>query len=113
MIRRLTSAPKPAAARLEVVGDVVGAGQAHRAAVAHAVVAGEVGRRFGRRDDVVGRQPVVGMGQVDIDDLGPGGLQRRHGLADARLHARLHALDEVLPRQPQPHAAQPGGGLVV
>ena len=39
-------------------------------AVAHAVVAGEVRRGLGRRDDVVGRQRVFRVRQRDVDDLG-------------------------------------------
>ena len=55
-MRRFTSGPKPGVARARVhVGDV---GAVDPQAVAHAVVAREVRRRLGRRDQVVGRQPV-------------------------------------------------------
>ena len=56
MMRRLTSAPKPLArVCVYIVEQVVG-----RLAqpVADAVVAGEVGRRLGRRDHVVGGERV-------------------------------------------------------
>ena len=46
------------------------------------------------------------MGQADVDDLGAGRLQGRDRLADAGLHARLHAGHEVLAGQAQAHAAQ-------
>ena len=56
MMRRFTSGPKPASrVRAFIVGDVVAV---DAQAVAHAVVAGEVRRRLGRRDEVVRRQAV-------------------------------------------------------
>ena len=41
-------------------------------AVAHAVVAGQVGRCFRRRDQVVRRQPVGELGDPDLLDVRPG-----------------------------------------
>ena len=61
-MRRFTSAPKPVGARLLVHVDDVAA--RHAQAVAHAVIAGEVGRGFGRRDDVIGGQGVFGVRQA-------------------------------------------------
>ena len=55
MIRRLTSSPKPSCAGLLVHREQVAVASA-RVAVAHAVVAGEVGARLGRGDHVVGRR---------------------------------------------------------
>ena len=97
-MRRLTSAPKPCR-RASRGSSPARRRHASREPVADAVVAGQVGRRLGRGDDVVGREAVVGVRQVDVDDLRAGGLERCDRLADARLDAGLHALDEVLPRQ--------------
>ncbi len=62
--RRWTSSPKPSARRV-----LVEVGQGLRVlgpeAEAHAVVAGQVRRRLGRGDDVVGRQGVFGVRQAD------------------------------------------------
>ena len=66
MIRRLTSAPKPWPRVAQVVGEDVALAEPR--AVADAVVAGEVGRRLGRRDDVVGREAVVRVRQADVLD---------------------------------------------
>ena len=55
-MRRFTSAPKPGVARRRVHRRDVVAVDAQ--AVAHAVVAREVRRRLGRRDQVVGGEPV-------------------------------------------------------
>ena len=43
-------------------------------------------------------------GRLTLLDRRPGRLERRHGLADARLDARLHAGHEVLAGQAQPLA---------
>ena len=82
MIRRLTSAPKPSA-RLAIIirtsggrssspgyfgREVLGA-----VAVDRAVVAGQVARALGRRDDVIGRHAVLRVRQRDL-------LDRRAGL---------------------------------
>ena len=87
----------------EVVREVVAAA-ADAVAEADAVVAGEVGRRLGRRDDVVRGEAVVGVREADLLDRRAGRLERGDGLADARLDARLHARQEVLLRQPEPLA---------
>ena len=39
-------------------------------AIAHAIVASEVRRSFGRRDDVINRDRILRMRQIDVDDLG-------------------------------------------
>ena len=99
------------AAGRQVVGEDVAVAEPRP--VADPVVAGQVGRRLGRRDDVVGRQAVVGVRQADLLDDRPGRLERRDGLADARLDAGLHPGHEVLARQAEALAAERGGGLVV
>ena len=85
------------AARGEVAGQDVAVRPEARPE-ADPVVAGQVGRRLGRRDDVVRREPVFGVRQADLLDGRAGGLERGHRLADARLDAGLHARDEVLAR---------------
>ena len=65
-------------ARLLIHADDVAAVDAQP--VAHAVIAREVGRGFGRRHDVVGRQRVFGVRQRDVDHLGAGILQPRDAL---------------------------------
>ena len=97
MIRRLTSAPKPCAARREVVGEDIAVAQPRTEP--DAVVAGEVRRRFGGSDDVVRRQAVVRVRQADRLDDGARRLERGDGFADPGLDALLHAGHEVLLRQ--------------
>ena len=78
-MRRRTSLPKPCGARLLVhVGDVAAG---HAQAVADAVVAREIGRGFGRRHDVIGRQRIFGMRQRDVDEFGAGVLAAMRRLA--------------------------------
>ena len=50
--------------------DDVAAG--HAQPVAHAVIAREIGRRLGRRHDVIGRQRVFGVRQRNVDNFGAG-----------------------------------------
>ena len=71
----------------------------HAQAVAHAVIAGEVGRGLGRRDDVVGRQRVFRVRQRDVDDLGAGILQPGDALLPERLDLGRHAVDAVFLRE--------------
>ena len=96
--------PEALAAGREVVGEDVAVAQARPEP--DAVVAGEVRRRLGRRDDVVRGQAVVGVRQADLLDRRAGGLEGRDGLADACLDARLHAGHEVLARQAESLAAE-------
>ena len=110
-MRRLTSAPNPVPPGRQVVGEDIAV--ADRVPEADAVVAGQVRRRLGRRDDVVRREAVVRVRQVDLDDLRAGRLERGDGLPDPCLDARLHARHEVLAREAEPHAAQRRGRLVV
>ena len=70
MMRRRTSLPKPSARVPLVHVDDVAAGNAQ--AVAHAVIAREIGRGLGRRHDVICRQRVFGVRQRDVDGLGAG-----------------------------------------
>ena len=68
MMRRLHSAPKPSPRVLRYISDSVSRlGRAER--VAHAVVARQIGAGFGRRDDVVARDRVVGRRQADLPHL--------------------------------------------
>ena len=53
-------------------------------AVAHAVVAREVARRLGGRDDVVSREALLGVRQRNIDDLGAGLRQELQRVGDGR-----------------------------
>src|SRR5262249_30675706 len=65
-------------------------------AVAHAVVAGEVGRGLGGGDQVIRGNGVFSMRQGDVDDLAAGGAQ----LFDSRFHGGpnffVEAFAEVL-----------------
>src|SRR4029079_16266022 len=65
--------------------------------IPHAVVARQIGRRFGRRDDVVGRQRVLGVRQRYLDDLGAGGLEPLRPLLPEFVDLGCHALDPVFP----------------
>ena len=73
-------------------------------AVAHAVIAREVGRGFRRRHDVIGRQRVFRVRQRDIDHLGAGILQPCDALAPQRLDLARHAVEAVLLRNADLHA---------
>ena len=95
--------PEALAAGREVVGEVVVA-TADAVAEPDAVVAGEVGRRLGRRDDVVRGEAVVGVREADLLDGRAGRLERGDRLADPRLHAGLHAR-----RRSTPSAARTAG----
>ena len=80
MMRRLTSAPKPRSRVSPVQArEVVRPGRPP--AVAHAVVAGEVARRLGRRDEVVGRDRVLQVGKRRLDHRGAGRFERADRLA--------------------------------
>ncbi len=54
-----------------------------------AVVAGEVTGGFAGRDDVVGGDAVVGVGKLNIDNLGSVLLQNLEGVVKGTLHLRL------------------------
>ena len=83
-------------ARVLVGVDQVLAG--HAQAVAHAVIAREVGRSLGGRDDVVGRQRVLGVRQADVVDGGAGRLEPGDALLPQLVDLLRHALDAVLLR---------------
>ena len=71
MIRRLTSAPKPASRReAHDLLDRAGAVVADAQAVAHAVELGQVARGLARQDQVVGGERVLEARAGDLDDLG-------------------------------------------
>ena len=104
MMRRFTSAPKPR-----------GAGGPHHLRrrgrvdpqpVAHAVEAGQVRRRLGRGDQVVGRQPVDGGRHRDLVELGAGRLEGVGRLPHPGGHVgrRRHVALEHLPHEPDPQA---------
>ena len=76
-------------------------------AVAHAVIAREIGRGFRRRHDVIGRQRVFGVRQRNLDHLGAGILQPLGALLPQRLDFRRHAVDPVFLRNADPHALSP------
>ena len=76
-------------------------------AVPHAVVARQVARRLGRRDQVVRRQPVGERRHLDVDDLGAGvgeGVERGLDAAPAR-RGRLPSGRSVMRPTAQPFDA--------
>ena len=75
-------------------------------AVAHAVVAGQVGGGLGRRDDVVGGDGQVTVGQADFHQGGAQGLQFLQRLFDAGRGGGIQARAEVFPRQSYAQALQ-------
>ena len=81
-------------------------------AVADAVEAREVRARLGRRDDVVGRQRVLGVRQADLHARAAQLLDARDGLVEAGAHAGLDAGRQVLargcPRAGRRAAPRPG-----
>src|SRR5690606_17934070 len=79
------------------VGDVL-AGNPE--AVFHAVVAGEVRRSLGGRDNVVGRQRVFRVRQRDVADGGAFGGEPGDALLPKLLDLRGHALHAVFARNP-------------
>ena len=64
-------------------------------AEAHAVVAGEVARRLGRSDQVVGGQAVAERRHLDVDDLGAGVAQRVERFLEPGGDIRARALRQV------------------
>ena len=94
MMRRLTSAPKPAA---RVAAYMSSRPPSRRLAqpVAHAVIAGEVRRGLGRRDDVIGRQRILRVRQADLDRLGARVAQPFDALVPQRVDLRGHAVDAI------------------
>ncbi len=79
MMRRLTSAPKPGGPGGGVHRR--GVGRVDSQAVAHPVVAGEVGGGLPRRDEVVGREPEGDLGHRDLLDPRAGRGERVGRLA--------------------------------
>ena len=107
MMRRSTSAPKPG--RAGAVVHLTGRGRVDAEAEAHAVVPGQVARRLGGVDEVVGGQPVDDGRHRDLVDLGPGLLEGVDGLAHPGHHVGLDALGLAqLGHDPD---AQPGDTL--
>ena len=90
MMRRLTSAPKPAARVLVYIAEQVVGLDAQ--AVAHAVEAREVGRRLGGGDHVVGGQRVRRVRQRARLDLGAQLLGQPQRRLEGIPHAGLDPL---------------------
>ena len=101
-MRRRTSLPKPSARVLFVHIDNVAAGNAQ--AVAHTIIAREIGRGLGRRDDVVCRQRVFGVRQGYVDGLRAGISEPLRAALPERLDFRRHALHPVFLRNADAHA---------
>ena len=87
------------------LGDALVRADPRPMAVAHPVVAGEVRRRLGRRDDVVGRQRVLGVRQLMSTISAPASRSLSAPSVPERLDLRRHAVDAVLPRNADPPAA--------
>ncbi len=102
MMRRLTSAPKPGGAG----GDhhLGGGGGVDPQAVAHAVEAGQVARRLGRGDQVVGREAVGDGRDRHLLHRGAGGGQGVGGLADPGGDVGVDALAHQLGDHADPEA---------
>ena len=103
-MRRLTSVAEAGGTRLLVHVDDILAVDAQ--AVAHAIVAGEIRRGFGRSDDIIGRQGVFRVRQRDVDDLGAGILQPGDALLPKGLDLFRHAIDAVFVRNADPHTLE-------
>ena len=90
MIRRLTSAPNPCCAGPLVHRDEV-AVPFRAEAEPDAVVAGEVRRCLRRREHVIGREALIGVGKLALVDRAPEladhGQRRVKGRGDSRLDA--------------------------
>ena len=119
MMRRLTSAPKPAA-RVAAFMAAMSA-RVDPQAVAHAVVAGQVARRLGRGDEVVGGQAVDRRPGTDTSStLAPGGGEGVGGGVEPGQHVGVdavaqlgddadpQAVDAVVERRPRSAGAGPG-----
>ncbi len=91
----------------------------HSQAVADPVVARQVRRGFGRRQQVIGGQPVGQFGDRALRHRGPGGRQRLRRPPHLGRHLGGDAVDELL-GQPHPEPVHPrlevldgpGGGPV-
>ena len=94
--RRFTSRPKPAARVFSYMSMMSSASTAQ--AVAHAIIAREVRRGLGRRDDVIGGQRIFRVRQRDVDDLGAGGREPFDPLLPQRLDLVRHAVDAIFLR---------------
>jgi hypothetical protein len=102
MMRRLHLLAKAFCAGLLIHFGNVLAGYAQ--AVTHAIIARQVGRGFGGRDDVIGRKRVFGVRQLDVDDLGTGILQPGNALLPQRSISSGHAVHAVFARDSDLHA---------
>ena len=103
MMRRFTSGAEALGpGRLVHLDQVAGALRPHP--VADAVIAGEVGRRLGGSDHVVGGDAVLGVRQRRLGDLAAKSLDRRQRRLEDRPHA---GLDPVAPKLARHREAQP------
>ncbi len=73
----------------------VGVGRVDPESVAHAVVASEIARRLGRRDQVVGGEAVRERRDLDVDDLRPGVGERVEGDLDLLEHVRVGPFGQI------------------
>ena len=73
-------------------------------AVAHAVIASEVGRSLRRRHDVVGGQRIFGVRQRNLDDLRALRLQPVRAHLPERIDLWRRAVDAILLRDADPQA---------
>ena len=84
-------------------------------AVTHAVIAGEVGRGFGRGDDIISGQGVFRVRQRDRDDLGALGFQPGNTLIPKRGDFGIHAVEPIFGRDADAlalHAARQAGSVI-
>ena len=98
MMRRFTSAPKPAPRVLRYMSESVCAIGADR--VADAVVAGQIRARFRSRNDVVAGQRVLGVRQADFANFAAQAFQFLTAASNSLARFAPEAL-EILFRQPQ------------
>ena len=104
MMRRFTSGPKPWLRVFSYISREIA--RAFRAEpISDAVVARKVRAGFGRRDDVIGRDRVRRVRQVDVDELGAARAQNIERAVETAADRRLHALFEHLSRHAESHAA--------
>ena len=80
------------------LGDAVACRQLGAVAVADAVIAGEVGRRLGRGDDVIGGEGVFRVGERDVHDLGPGVAQHGGAVGPKLFNLGRHTIQAIFAR---------------
>jgi hypothetical protein len=73
------------------------------------VVSGEVGAGLRGGNNIIRGQGIFGVGQADIDDLGPAFLEDRHGLRDAPRYLRVQPLSKIFLGQADFHPLHAAG----